>query len=91
MIVGKGADGCYIASDVPAILKYTRRVYYIGNMEIAVLEKDSLSFYNVDREEISKDLVEIEWDAEAAEKGGFEHFMLKEIYEQPCALRRAEE
>ena len=83
LIVGKGADGCYIASDVPAILKYTRRVYYIGNMEIAVLEKDSISFYNVDREEICKDLVEIEWDAEAAEKGGFEHFMLKEIYEQP--------
>ena len=83
LIVGNSEDGSYIASDVPAILKYTRQVYYIGNMEIAVLEKDAVHFYNVDREEIQKELVEIKWDAEAAEKGGFEHFMMKEIYEQP--------
>ena len=83
LIVGRGTDGSYIASDVPAILKYTRQVYYIGNMEIAVLGKEEILFYNVDREEIEKDLVEINWDAEAAEKGGFEHFMMKEIYEQP--------
>ena len=83
LIVGKGEDGSYIASDVPAILKYTRQVYYIGNMEIAVLEDSAIHFYNIDREEIQKEAVTIEWDAEAAEKGGFEHFMMKEIYEQP--------
>ena len=83
LIVGKGEDGCYIASDVPAILRYTRQVYYIGNLEIAVLEESDIHFYNIDREEIGKEPVMIEWDAEAAEKGGFEHFMMKEIYEQP--------
>ena len=83
LIVGKGEDGCYIASDVPAILRYTRQVYYIGNLEIAVLEESDIHFYNIDREEIEKEPVTIEWDAEAAEKGGFEHFMMKEIYEQP--------
>ena len=83
LIVGKSEDGSYIASDVPAILKYTRQVYYIGNMEIAVLEDSAIHFYNIDREEIQKEAVTIEWDAEAAEKGGYEHFMMKEIYEQP--------
>lgn len=83
LIVGKSEEGSYIASDVPAILKYTRQVYYIGNMEIAVLEDSAIHFYNIDREEIQKEAVTIEWDAEAAEKGGFEHFMMKEIYEQP--------
>ncbi|MDE6788593.1 MAG: glutamine--fructose-6-phosphate transaminase (isomerizing), partial [Ruminococcus sp.] len=77
----------YVASDVPAILKYTRNVYYIDNMEIAKLEKGAVSFYNIDREEIQKELVEIKWDAEAAEKGGYEHFMLKEIHEQPKVIR----
>lgn len=86
LIVGKGTDGNYIASDVPAILNHTRNVYYIGNMEIAVLEKDEIHFFNVDREEIQKEQVEVKWDAEAAEKGGFEHFMMKEIYEQPKAV-----
>lgn len=86
LIVGCGMQGSLIASDVPAILKYTRNVYYIDNMEIAVLEKDAVHFYNVDREEIQKEEVEIKWDAEAAEKGGFEHFMIKEIYEQPKAV-----
>ncbi len=70
LIVGKSEDGSYIASDVPAILKYTRQVYYIGNMEIAVLEDSAIHFYNIDREEIQKEAVTIEWDAEAAEKGG---------------------
>ncbi|MBQ9140640.1 MAG: glutamine--fructose-6-phosphate aminotransferase, partial [Lachnospiraceae bacterium] len=68
LIVGHNETGTFIASDVPAILKYTRQVYYIGNLEIAVLDKDSVQFYNIDREEIQKDLVEIKWDAEAAEK-----------------------
>lgn len=86
LIVGSDESGTFIASDVPAILKYTRQVYYIGNMEIAVLEKDSVHFYNVDRDEIEKELVEIKWDAQAAERGGFEHFMMKEIHEQPGAV-----
>ncbi len=86
LIVGKSDDGVYIASDVPAILKYAKHVYYIDNMEIAVLQKNSIDFYNVDREPLSKEMVEIKWDAEVAEKGGFEHFMMKEIYEQPKAV-----
>ncbi len=86
LIVGHNERGSFIASDVPAILKYTRRVYYIGNMEIAVLKEDTVTFYNVDREVIEKESVEIKWDAEAAEKGGYEHFMMKEIHEQPKAV-----
>ncbi len=86
LIVGHNELGTFIASDVPAILKYTRQVYYIDNMEIAVLDKDTVHFYNVDKEEIHKEMVEIQWDAEAAEKGGFEHFMMKEIHEQPKAV-----
>jgi glucosamine--fructose-6-phosphate aminotransferase (isomerizing) len=71
---------------VPAILKYTRQVYYIGNMEIAKLGKGEVTFYNIDREVIEKELTEIKWNAEAAERAGFEHFMMKEIYEQPKAV-----
>lgn len=87
LIIGKNESGCLIASDVPAILDRTRNVYYIGNMEIAELNKDEIHFYNIDREEIHKDMVEIKWDAESAEKGGYEHFMLKEIHEQPKAVQ----
>ena len=76
-----------MASDVPAILDKTRHVYYIDNMEIAELTKDEVHFYNIDREEIQKEIVEIKWDAESAEKGGYEHFMLKEIHEQPKAVQ----
>ena len=86
LIVGQGEDGAYLASDVPAILKYTKQVYYIDNMEIGVLEKERVHFYNVDLEEVSKRKVEIKWDAQVAEKGGYEHFMMKEIYEQPRAV-----
>ena len=87
MIIGITGGETYVASDVPAVLKYTRNVYYIGNMEIAKLTKGTATFYNIDREEIEKELVEIKWDAAAAEKGGYEHFMLKEIHEQPKVIR----
>ena len=80
------AAGTYVASDVPAILKYTRNVYYIGNLEMGRLTKDGVTFYNLDGDQIEKEKTEIKWDAEAAEKGGFEHFMMKEIHEQPRAI-----
>ena len=87
LIIGKNESGCLIASDVPAILDKTRNVFYIGNLEVAELSRDEIHFYNIDREEIRKDMVEIKWDAESAEKGGYEHFMLKEIHEQPKAVQ----
>lgn len=92
MIIGvtDGEDGksgnAYVASDVPAILNYTRNVYYIGNLEMGRLFKGSAEFYNLDGDQIEKEQVTIQWDAESAEKGGFEHFMMKEIYEQPKAI-----
>ena len=86
MIIGVGEGETYLASDVPAILRYTRNVYYIGNNEIGRLGAGTAAFYNLDQEEITKELVQIKWDAEAAEKGGFEHFMMKEIHEQPRAV-----
>ena len=79
--------GHVIASDVPAVLGYTRNVVYIDNQEIACLTADEMHFYNIDCEEIEKPLVEIRWDAAAAEKDGYEHFMMKEIHEQPRAVR----
>ena len=86
MIIGVSYGNCYVGSDVPAILNYTRNVYYIGNMEIGRLADGNITFYNLDGDEIEKELVEIKWDAEAAEKGGYEHFMMKEIHEQPKAI-----
>ena len=87
MILGVENGESYIASDVPAILKYTRNVYYIGNLEMARVRKGEITFYNLDGDEIQKEPKTIEWDAEAAEKAGFEHFMMKEIHEQPKAVR----
>lgn len=83
LIVGQNDEGCFIASDVPAILKYTRKVYYVDNQEVVRLRGDHMHFYTVDEEEIGKEAVTIDWDADAAEKAGYEHFMLKEMYEQP--------
>ena len=87
MIIGVENGESYLASDVPAILKYTRNVYYIGNMEIARLNGGEVTFFNLDGDTIEKPLTEIKWDAEAAEKGGYEHFMMKEIHEQPRAAQ----
>ncbi len=86
MIIGSAGGETFLASDVPAILNYTRKVYYMDNLQIACLEKDGVTFYNLDREVTEKKPVEITWDAEAAEKGGWEHFMLKEIHEQPKVI-----
>ena len=83
LIVGQNAEGCFIASDVPAILKYTRSVYYTENQEVVRLKADGLQFFSVDEEEVTKEPATIDWDADAAEKSGYEHFMLKEMYEQP--------
>ena len=87
LVVGKAENGTLIASDVPALLKYTRTVYYIDNLEIARLTPDSIEFFDTDKEPVQHEASTIEWDTEAAEKGGFEHFMMKEIHEQPAAVR----
>ncbi len=87
LIVGANEDGKFIASDVPAILHYTRNVYYMENEEIVCLSNEHTRFFNIDGEAITKKAVTIDWDIHAAEKGGYEHFMLKEIHEQPKAVR----
>ena len=86
MILGVENGESFIASDGPAILKYTRNVYYIGNLEMARVRKGEITFFNLDGDEVEKQPKVIEWDAEAAEKAGFEHFMIKEIHEQPKAV-----
>jgi len=86
LIVGHTDGGSIIASDVPAVLNYTRDVIYIENEEIVRLTKDDIAIYNVDEEPILKDSVHIDWDAQAAEKAGYDFFMLKEIFEQPKAI-----
>ena len=87
MIIGKGDDGIYLASDVSAILKYTRNVYYIDNLEAACLRKNEVIFYDLNGDKISKELKTVDWDISVAEKDGYEHFMIKEICEQPKVIR----
>ncbi len=86
MILGVAGGESFLASDVPAILKYTRSVYYIDNGEIACLRRGEVKFYNPEGEETKKEITKITWDAETAEKGGYPHFMLKEIHEQPKVI-----
>ncbi|MBQ8159583.1 MAG: glutamine--fructose-6-phosphate transaminase (isomerizing) [Clostridia bacterium] len=87
LIAATSDDGAFIASDVPAILPYTRNVCYLNNMEIVHLTEDGAEFFNMDGEHIDKDFQQVQWDVEAAEKGGYAHFMLKEIHEQPKAMQ----
>ena len=88
LILGKNADGTYIASDVPAILKYTNNVYYIDNLEAACLTKNNIIFYDLNGDVIEKKPKKIDWDISSAEKDGYEHFMIKEIYEQPSVVEK---
>jgi len=87
LIIGTADGASYLASDVPAILKYTRQVYYIDNLQAARITPGEVHFYDLNGDEVSLPLTEITWDAEAAERGGYEHFMLKEIHEQPTAVQ----
>ncbi|MDR1531385.1 MAG: glutamine--fructose-6-phosphate transaminase (isomerizing) [Clostridiales bacterium] len=87
LIIGEARDGMYLASDVPAILKHTSQVYYLEDKEIAVLDRSGVEFFNMDGEPVSKSPETVAWSADSAEKGGYQHFMLKEIMEQPKVLR----
>lgn len=87
MVIGIAEGASYLASDVTPILNYTKTVYFIGNEQVAELNKGSVKFFNLDQEEVEIEPKEVTWDAEAAEKNGYEHFMIKEIHEQPKAVK----
>ncbi len=87
LIVGIGNGENFIASDIPAILNHTRRIYLLNEKELAVVEKDRISFFDESGKEVGKEVFEVNWDVASAEKGGFEHFMIKEIHEQPKAVK----
>lgn len=87
LVIGLGKGENYIASDIPAIINKTRDTYILSDGEMAVVEADKVTVKDLDGKKINKEVFRVNWDAEAAEKGGFEHFMLKEIYEQPKAVR----
>lgn len=88
LVVGKAKEESYIASDIPAILSYTKDFYFLDNLEFAELSKSGTKIYNNDLQEIEKPITKIDWDSSSAEKDGFDHFMLKEIHEQPVAIKQ---
>ena len=86
LIVGLGEEENFIASDIPAILEHTRKIYLLNDLEIVHLTKDKAELFTLDKKPINKNIFNVEWDVDAAEKGGFDHFMLKEMYEQPKVI-----
>lgn len=87
LVVGAAEEGSFLASDLTAILKYTRSVYYVDNLEMGRLGKDGVKFFNLNGDEVEKKIVNITWSEKEAEKGGYEHFMIKEIHEEPQAVK----